>query len=588
MARQSFVIRSTTPQGGSYVQYDTSIVGASFGSASATGAASATYIRGNNVQTPPVLSDQIAAGNILSNAAFFKAEATGYGEVTVSWGITLYEVGPTAEPYSIQVVYSPNGCPDTIAEGEILIETRNISEYIHNGIVGEWAYYTMFIRYLSSTGDDYYEPVSKLEVLIPTDFGASADLYAKIPAYYQYLDEINNEDLKNFLSVFGWDVDKSRTMLDFVMSMKDPYVANEETLNFLAGDLGVPLTTNDLGSQRLRELLKVITTLRKRNGSEASVEAYLEAIAGSNVEIDQPTKTIKVYTQRANLLKDPRFVNGIAAGVDGGSPTSIATITYDSGVVGSTQNGGTYVGGTPTDGGSEATVTTQLWRSFPAVGHATRAVLETVNADINVKGGDVLYFSVNIPESSNSKNVQEAITNVAMYEAGGSGASATEIAIDSSPQTYGSVKYWRLVVPDSYTSYTPAVVTIEFENTYGGQPITYNDFDYALLERNYIGEYFDGDTVRGGWLLGDSGALGSISDYRWLGSANNSFSVYTTNYQKTKQVIERLLKDILPVTSTITTGTLYSNGYYKSSGGTISKTPTYSYTFDYNKIPGVT
>ena len=88
--------------------------------------------------------------------------------------------------------------------------------------------------------------------------------------------------------------------------------------------------------------------------------------------------------------------------------------------------------------------------------------------------------------------------------------------------------------------------------------------------------------------MSGNGSLGSISDYRWLGSPNSSFSVYTTNWKKTTHIVSRLLKDLLPVRETISSGTLYSNGYYKKTNGDIVKTPEYKYTITYDKIPGDT
>jgi hypothetical protein len=208
---------------------------------------------------------------------------------------------------------------------------------------------------------------------------------------------------------------------------------------------------------------------------------------------------------------------------------------------------------------------------------------------VNILGGETFYFSINIPSSiAGTKDVPGAIKSVSFYPAGGAGASlATAIVSDTIPQSFGSTKYWRLEVPSTVTSYTQATLSIEYYNTYNDQPISYSDFAYTLLERDYIGTYFDGNTVEGGWLLSGVGS-GSISDYRWLGQKNNSYSVYSANWKKTQQVISRLLQNILPVPELLTSGTLYSNGYYKDSGGTISKSPSYKYTITYDIIPGDT
>jgi hypothetical protein len=666
MARKSFTLRNTESFGGSYVQYDSAGFGAS------TFGASATYIKGNDVQIAPLLDTQITAGGKLSNAAFFEAYAYDYQSVVLNWGLTLYDATSLPKPYSVHIVYSSTGCPDTIAEGIRIVDTRNIEEFRHVGITNDWAYYTMFIRYLSNSGDDYYEQVAKLEVLIPNDYDSTEDLYSKIPVYYQNQDELTNGDLKKYLSIFGWELDKIRTTLDFSMSMKDPFVGNEETLNYLAQDMGVPLTTYDLGSQRLRELLKTVSTTRRNNGSPNAIEKYLEAICGSNVDINSNDKTIKVYSERVNLLKDPRFANGVSAGIDGGYPSSsYSGVIYDNGSASTSAfTSPPLDGGTPSSVLTSATPTTQSWVNFSPAGNTGTSVLETggitytvsnavyssassgtftyttsvphnfTSGDlvdiagvtpsgynkakqsvivlsttsfktiaqgstpgtfstagtaaksysyVNVIGGETFYFSTSIPGSASGvKDVQGSIKSVSFYPIGGAGAaSATAIVVDTVPQVFGSTNFWRLEIPSTVTSYTKATLSIEYYNTFKGQSISYDDFAYALLERDYIGTYFDGNTVEGGWLLSGL-STGSISDYRWLGAKNNSYSVYSANWKKTQQVVSRFLQSVLPVPELLTSGTLYSNGYYKNTSNVISKTPTYKYAVTYDVIPGDT
>jgi hypothetical protein len=666
MTRKSFILRDTESFGGSYVQYDSTLFGAS------TSGASATYVKGDDVQIAPILDTQITAGGKLSNAAFFEAYAYDYQSVVISWGLTLYDATSLPKPYSVHIVYSSTGCPDTIAEGTRIVDTRTIGEFRHIGIEDDWAYYTMFIRYLSTSGDDYYEQVAKLEVLIPNDYGSTEDLYSKIPVYYQNQDENSSGDLKKYLSIFGWEVDKVRTTLDFSMSMKDPFVGNEETLNFLAQDMGVPLTTNDLGSQRLRELLKTVSTTRRNNGSPSSIEKYLEAICGSNVDINSTNKTIKVYSERVNLLKDPRFANGVSAGIDAGYPSSsYSGVIYDNGSASTSAfTSPPLDGGTPSSVLTSATPTTQSWVNFSPAGNTGTSILETggitytvsnavyssasagtftyttsvphnfTSGDlvditgvtpngynkakqsvivlsttsfktiaqgstpgtfstagkasksysyVNVIGGETFYFSTSIPGSASGvKDVQGAIKSVSFYPTGGAGASlSTAIVTDTVPQVFGSTNFWRLEIPSNITTYTQATLSIEYYNSFKGQSISYDDFAYTLLERDYIGTYFDGNTVEGGWLLSGL-STGSISDYRWLGAKNNSYSVYSANWKKTQQVVSRFLQSVLPVPELLTSGTLYSNGYYKDTSNVISKTPIYKYAVTYDVIPGDT
>lgn len=68
--------------------------------------------------------------------------------------------------------------------------------------------------------------------------------------------------------------------------------------------------------------------------------------------------------------------------------------------------------------------------------------------------------------------------------------------------------------------------------------------ELLMEERNQIGPYFDGDTRRGGWLLGTP----SIGDYRWESSANASVSLFAEDYQRTNSVLDALLWEALPIT----------------------------------------
>lgn len=564
MARQSFTLRRTSFEGGSYLQYYPS------DSSASAGAASATFLRGDNIQIAP----NGEVGETLNSPSLFEAYAYDYETVKLNWGITLSAIGVTPAPYSVYIVYSSTGHPETIAEGQIVVETRTQSEFLHTDVPNTWAYYTMFVRFVSSNGDDYYEPVARLSVMLPTRYGSTDDLYKRIPAYYRNLDQEASDHLYEYLSIFGWDIDKIRTTLDYMISMKDPQIAEVETLNNLAFEMGVDLEAHELSAERLRNLLDAIGTIRRSKGTPSAITQELSALAGAQVDISTATNTIKVYAQRCNLIKDPMLTNGVAAGIDGGSPLSSSIISYDAGTVGASYSPGDLDGGTPSSSGGSSTVTTQKWVSYPNPTNNTQVVLETAYADVPVIAGDHLYFS--IQTGNLLKNTQDAVVSVSLYTTGGT-ASGTLIAVDTTAVIVNAVHYWKLEVPETYTTYTNAVLSIKYASNKNGISYTSDDFKYLLMERNFEGTYFDGDTVLGGWLV-DGGT--SISDYRWLDPANpsKSFSVYTANFQKTKNVIKRLISHILPASELITSGTAYSN-----------RTPTANlkYTITHNNIPGI-
>lgn len=72
-----------------------------------------------------------------------------------------------------------------------------------------------------------------------------------------------------------------------------------------------------------------------------------------------------------------------------------------------------------------------------------------------------------------------------------------------------------------------------------------------LLEYiNASGDYFDGDNPNGGWLASTTLGVG-VADYRWgAAGKNDSFSYYTSDYQRTIFALKRELAKILPATQT--------------------------------------
>jgi len=591
MARKSFVVQKTTPEYGSYLQYPSSSEAAS---TSLWGGASYpvrldddTRLKSNDLQLPPLLSDPLVAGELQGAIAFFEADVDSYDQVKLSWGAPLSTISATVSATALLIVYSPFGEPPTISDGTLLLETSTDSTYTHTVPSGKWAYYSVFVKYESTQGDLYYEKASSLSVLTPKEYGGSMDLYKKVPLYYRLLDDEMDSGsggpLQRFISAFGFELDRTRTEIDFLMTCKDPEIANSYVLDTLADDLSVKIVSDELGPLRLRNILNSIGKLRRQTGTIEGIETFYTALTGSDVVIDTVNKKIKVYAQRVNLLKDPNVTYGTGSGFDGGSPFTASPVqVYDAGVPGTASFTNTYSGGTPPDSPNQFTENafnvTPLWVYGPdASSGGSISVLQTANADVPVIYGDVLYFSV---QNELFQNASANITKVALYKTAGYGT-GSEVLVASTTNSLvsGGNQYWELVVNSSVTTYTNVFLAVFFKS----EIVVETAFKRMLLERSINGEYFDGHTVLGGWLTDNA----RVSDYRWYNPANPSssvdgaehqnFSVYNSNYQKTRNVAKRLLPTVLPVTELVSTGTVYSTAAPQS--------PRWEIT--YNHIPGV-
>jgi len=325
MARVSFTLRrpSTDADLGSYLRYDDAL-GARTDYDSA--------LRADGLQTAP---STFATSS-------FSATSVCYGEVELEWEVPLVAVEDltaTPEPTDVVLVYSSEGEPATIASGTILVESTDTFAYSHHGLMeGRWAYYSLFVHYQSTGGDSYYEKVAALSVIVPKDYGSTAQLWKRIPEYYRNQDTMIGDldydaaclgsvitsstqtvgPLLKFLAVFGYEIDRMRTLLDYQMVAYDPALANSEHLDALSEQLGVDMLSSALGSRRLRTLLNDIGVFRRSKGTASSVEFFGQAIAGSDVSIDQATGEVIVYSQRVNYITDP---------VDGESVTTTRPAT---------------------------------------------------------------------------------------------------------------------------------------------------------------------------------------------------------------------------------------------------------------------
>jgi len=586
MARKSFTLQKITPNYGSYTQYPSGSAAASVGLAVRSD--DDTKLKADGVLVAPILNTPVSSGGLFSYVAFFDVSVVDYGENYLTWDAPLVDLSTTTYstdvvPTALVLAYSDIGEPETISDGQTLVFDNSTREYTHYVTPGKWAYYTLFVKFESRDGDLYYEPAATISVLSPKNYGSSDELFKKIPEHYRLLDfelgEGKDGPLKRYLSIFGFEVDRVRTTIDYIIACKDPQVADSEVLDYLAQDLGVDLQSRELGASRLRSLLDIIGYLRRSEGTATAIELALQALTGSDIVIDEASKTIKVYAQRVNLVKDPNLTRVLSSLFDAGAPSStLFSLQLDAGTASTATFTTSYSGGTPSSTGGTL-VGDELWSYDPDLSSGgSLNVLQTMSGYIPVIGGDTLYFSV---QSGLESPAQNSITKVELYSGGPyGGASATLIASQSTPTTVGGIKYWGLTVPDTVTSYTNVYLAV-FQTAVVDAP---QHFNRMLLERAVGGVYFDGNTTLGGWLVDGN----TISDYRWYNPAApngaspglpiENFSVYNSNYQKTRAVVTRLMPQLLPVTElTNGTSTVYSNG----------SIPSPRWAITYNHIPGV-
>lgn len=477
----------------------------------------------------------------------FEAVSVCYGEVSLRWNVSLVpyaEIPNQPDPNAVYptgtvLVYSPLGEPQTIASGEILVESENTFVFEHEGLEeGKWAYYSLFVHYRSTGGDSYFERAASLSVIVPRNYQSNLMLWNRIPEYYRSQDEMLGDTswspclgnvvegarigpLFKFLSVIGFDIDRIRTLLDYQMASRDPAIANTETLDALSTELAAIVQSTDLGAQRLRAFMHDIGFYRRAKGTLAGVEFFVQSISGSDIQINTETGEVIIFSQRTNYIEAPKNGAGIttwraAADDEDENPLPFSDSTWSMYDADFAPTSSVFVNpGTGTDDGVNS-VLIRLSSPVPVRNNGDDRVMFSVQSGV---GTEAIKW-VRVVDKDNP-DVTLGFSNASILVNGNRSFEVTATgASTGAGWTNTMVEY--LVDLSEVAS---------FSNT------------LLLAERNNHGEYFDGDTVRGGWLIDTL----SVSDYRWSGSANNSPSIFAEDYERTKAIVAELLETALPI-----------------------------------------
>lgn len=305
-----------------------------------------SYVRGTDETVPAGLarvdadSALRASGFVVSSAstdvynATFSAIAVDYSIIDLSWSSFLLvnpaenSVGET-NIFEVVIVYSSTGFPETVADG-VIVKTQTYSDetsaVTHEDFPqGRWAYYSLFLHWNQNgtgpSGVNWYERVASLQELVPKNYGGTTRLWNRLPNYIKSGDTSGRSldptgqgrgQLERFINVFGFELDRTQTLINSVITQYDPSLTESESLDQLSKMLGLEIDIQDIGLSRIRQIIQDIGYYRQRKGTIDAAAQYITAISGSQVDviesITDPRYTFRVYAEKANLVADSLFV----------------------------------------------------------------------------------------------------------------------------------------------------------------------------------------------------------------------------------------------------------------------------------------
>lgn len=542
-----------------------------------------TALRADGYQPPPVAAP----------TSYFSAVASSYDEVTLEWGVS--GLGTTSTNAStaqfLVIVYSDRGEPQTINSGVSIYQASSSGDRLHNPTThpnfypksGKWAYYSMFVNFGGITGS-YYERVASVRVLVPYNHKSTQYLYSKIPLYYRTEDYRKAEyasqealdtlggvswppeadgykvgELYKFLSIFGFDMDRIRTILDYQMVSRDPAIADTQTLNALAYQLGVGIRSDDLGAARLRAIMDDIGYYRRSKGTLDQITGTLRALTGCRIELDQGNNTdgsgrFYVYDQRVNYITDPKCTS-LNSGTRNGA--SWADMVNDrpahededdlaSALAFSANTYNAYKDTATTTADRAYTVSGRDYtyaNSATANGAGVKRIMFKLSCPIPVKLNESVVFSIHGQNNAGVKWVRLVAQDGTVLGSTNKVKTAEDVPAYQVPLTNSTVLNDTTYV----RSYLEFLVDISDVETFRLQ--------YLLAERNHIGNYFDGSEERSGWYLasvgGNTSYSSEVKDHRWRGgsgNADNAVSLYTEQFYKMTGLMKAACIGTLPIT----------------------------------------
>lgn len=503
-----------------------------------------SYVRGTDTDAPVgqtrLDSDSslradgfIAPVGELNIAATFEATAATHSSVNLTWSSFLIEnpatkLGGETSIKGVVVVYSRTGAPETVADG-VIIKEQNYADttyaVTHNNVPsGEWAYYSLFLHWNQNgtgpAGVNWYERAATLQELVPFDHHTTDSLWERIPSHHRISDTngaatdpegLSRGYLYRYLDIFGFEFDRIRTLLNSVVQQYDPEKTETESLDQLSKMFGLEVSIQDLGTSRIRQILKDIAYYRQRKGTLEATKQYLIAVTGSEVDViestSSPRYTFNIHAEKANLVADSLFV------IESG--TKKWNLTTETASVAYTKSGG-YI--TVTNSGSSS---------------AQFALMSTVA--VPVKDSTDYWSSIEITTASAGSiwGAQWASASASWSNWSTSNQNDQIIPANLSPAG-------RKVILAPTQSTTAMLYPVLILGLAAGASTTITKW---MVEPNSYGPFFNGDSDFGGFVYQNN-----FADHQWSGSQYASYSTYSTNRKKTQDTIVELLPKLLPVT----------------------------------------
>jgi hypothetical protein len=215
------------------------------------------------------------------DASPFTAKSNGYGSIQLNW------VNPTGQWAKLKIVRNSYGFPVDAFDGIEIITTYNGNSPAvsvvdnFNLVPGAFYYYSIFIF---STVQYRWLKAGTATGLSVKNFGNSDKMYNYLPSTYKIsdtfdaTDSADNQDLYNFLSLFGFELDYEQSLTELLINRYNVEIVNGNLIPLMLNQFGLKFEP-ELGYQQSRVLLRNGIKFLQKKGTAEGLREYIKAFS---------------------------------------------------------------------------------------------------------------------------------------------------------------------------------------------------------------------------------------------------------------------------------------------------------------------
>lgn len=241
-------------------------------------------------------------------AGSFTAQARGYGYIRIQW------ISPTGAWSNVRLVRNSYGYPVNAFDGEILVdEAKENDPTFYNDSTtlakGAFYYYSLFVY---DTITYSWVRAGNVTGVSVKDFNYGENMYKYLPEIYKITQvyiatsEWDNDDLYNFLALFGFQLDYSQTITSLLVDRYNLEKVGGSLIPSLLQQFGLTYEP-EIGYQQSRILVRDAVQIGKKKGSAEGLREFMKAFTGYAVPqpiAGTPNPSIDGLVVGDNLMLD--------------------------------------------------------------------------------------------------------------------------------------------------------------------------------------------------------------------------------------------------------------------------------------------